>query len=494
MRRAAAILILLMIAGCGRVVETPASNSTVYSTITFSDSTGTITFNDFTGTKEAMVIIACQNNDLLSANLDFSYLANYISGGASPNRSFSAPPPAAEPGENLPAFLHQKELELLEQHGPPQHDQNQVAAMAVTVGATEEFYALQYNSDEAAWEYAIVTAEVAAVGEHCYLYVEQDRIAISAESIAEFVAEFDDNAYPKVRAYFGSEPNPGIDNDAKMTLLFYYLHHTLGDGIISGYFLAGNEYPRSTNAYSNEREMVYFNGETANLRNVKCTLVHELQHLVNFNNKTIINGTAEALWLNEGLSTYAEHVAGHGLPGAEYNMVYKVNSYLSSPEGNCLISMDYNLSDYGTVYLFTLYLAEQYGADAIRSLVTSSRAGVDNVENATGATMTEIFNKWVAANYLDGLIAETTANAGYFYPSIDLRATYNTDRGVDLILSGATYEAVGAYPNALASKNLRVWAPSYILFSPPDDTSQLTVTISGEAGSAISGQTIYGYF
>ena len=65
--------------------------------------------------------------------------------------------------------------------------------------------------------------------------------------------------YPSDTSNFGSEPNPGIDNDPMITILLLNIRDGFnGSGsFTAGYFDPGNEYPLSAYPYSNQREMFY---------------------------------------------------------------------------------------------------------------------------------------------------------------------------------------------------------------------------------------------
>jgi hypothetical protein len=356
-----------------------------------------------------------------------------------------------------------------------------VSALDVTVGATQEFYV--YNFSTAGYD--TTTAEVAGIGSHCYVYVEQG-LTISAESVSQIISAFDDNIYSKMHTYFGEEPNPGIDSDAKITLLFLNL-----SGGLYGYFDSLHEYATT---YSNQREMLFLNGNSSYLALpvMAPTMMHEFQHMVNFNNKTLVQGVEEDTWLNEGLSVYSEQVAGYGLPAADYFCFAKVYTYENAPHTSPLTIWSSSYG-YGSSYLFVLYLAERYGEAAIRSLETSSQVGTANVANATSRTFAQIFNNWIIANYLDGLITESSDNAGYYYSSINLRGTYDLGGAYgSQSLPGMASETVASYPHS-GSGTFKSWAPYYAALSAPGGSnSTVNVSITGGFSSYISAEAAYG--
>ena len=87
-----------------------------------------------------------------------------------------------------------------------------------------------------------ITATLRASGDYIYFYVDNEywnslsdvQRSRFRNTLEDLVLEFDTNIYPKERAVFGSEWNPGIDNDPKITVLFLQLIDEAG-GYINTY-------------------------------------------------------------------------------------------------------------------------------------------------------------------------------------------------------------------------------------------------------------------
>ena len=123
------------------------------------------------------------------------------------------------------------------------------------------------------------------------------------------------------------------------------------------------------------------------------TLAHELQHLVHWN-----ADRDEEDWVNEGLSGYAEAVAG--FPEAD---PAAVPAFLARPE-TPLTRWTRSARSYGVTYLFAAYLAERYGPGLIRALVAepgNGTAGVDQALDSVGSgdLFEDAWSGWAAANY-----------------------------------------------------------------------------------------------
>ena len=123
------------------------------------------------------------------------------------------------------------------------------------------------------------------------------------------------------------------------------------------------------------------------------TLAHELQHLLHWG-----SDRNEENWVNEGLSGYAEAVAG--FPEAD---PAAVPAFLDRPETSLTTWRGFP-RNYGATYLFAAYLAERHGPDLIRALVSEPANGIAGVDGAlegigSGDRFVDAWSGWVAANY-----------------------------------------------------------------------------------------------
>ena len=166
-----------------------------------------------------------------------------------------------------------------------------------------------------------ITANKKYDGYHCLIYLDT-RQNISDEYIQQLGETFD-GFYDRMITYFG-DLTIDIDQYRKVYILLSELYHN-NDGMILGYFSNINEYPKSEQPYSNEKEMLYLTTYTYNsnpeawLSLIKSTAAHEFQHLINYfcRVKAVEDFDNEifATWINEGLSMVAEDIA---IAGAEY--------------------------------------------------------------------------------------------------------------------------------------------------------------------------------
>jgi immune inhibitor A len=129
---------------------------------------------------------------------------------------------------------------------------------------------------------------------------------------------------------------------------------------------------------------------------------HEFQHLIHDD-----NDPDEELWLNEGMSMFAEWLCGYVestdqfdffLDHAENSLVWWGDQEEGEPE---------ILADYGIVYLWTLYLYEHFGGGPfVQALAKNETNGISSVtetlaEFGYGADFVDVFHDFRVACLID---------------------------------------------------------------------------------------------
>jgi hypothetical protein len=241
-----------------------------------------------------------------------------------------------------------------------------------------------------------IQAQLMAVTEHTYFWVETS-LRFDAEEVAAAAHRFEVEYYPVVSDIFGQEWRPGVDNDPHFSVL--HIDGYNGDEEL-GFFDSGDEYPWGVVADSNQQEMVYLNMSNLVLGDdlYQGTLIHETQHLIQWN-----NDANESVWLDEGLAQLTELYAG-------LDTVETATDYLHEP-GTQLNTWNYTdenelYAHYGASYLFSVYLWEQLGIQAVAELSrhpANSLAGIQAVlaKYKPEMSLSEFVGNWAIANYLD---------------------------------------------------------------------------------------------
>jgi hypothetical protein len=180
------------------------------------------------------------------------------------------------------------------------------------------------------------------------------------------------------------------------------------------------------------------------LDQLPVTFVHEFQHMISFNQHVLLRGgRAEETWLNEGLSHFAEELAGQLLPdepGSPANTrlnqfafkdVDNAYGYLLSPQDHFLITPGLSAgssAERGANWLFVRWLVDHFGgatdvaAPVTRPLVGTSLVGQANVEQLTGLPFATLVAEWQLAAALDDGAGNAPGRLGF--PSWSFRDVF----------------------------------------------------------------------
>jgi len=312
-----------------------------------------------------------------------------------------------------------------------------------------------------------VTATARHVGNHAAIYMDNTVPTADTLQEADYDAlgnTFDTWLYPFDSTNFGMESD--IDNNQRIVILMTDAVNDLTpdctNGRILGYFF-GADLQNVPN--SNQSEVFYtfvpkpatekcsaLSRQTA-VNALKPTLVHELQHMISWNQRVIVRaGPSEQIWLNEALSHFAEELAGRQVPTAECTAsgysscrsqyissnIFNAYDYLENPEATFLVapaSSNATLTERGAGWLFLRWVIDQYatdtiiGADLTRQLVGTTAVGVSNIVGVTGGDFSTMVVEWLLASYLDDRADLTTpSSARLRYKSWGLRSIFEDPR------------------------------------------------------------------
>jgi len=278
-------------------------------------------------------------------------------------------------------------------------------AFADTLGETKEFF-IDSNYDFSQREK--ISATLRKVSLNAYFYLEDSWFLALEEKEREEVLnilnslaeEFDNVIYPKLTSFFGSEWKPGIDGDPKITILFHKMRKDS-----AGYFNSGDEYPRTLNPRSNQREMIYLNADNILNPLLKSFLAHEFIHLITFNQKTKIYGVEEEIWLSEARAEYAPTFLGYDKEFEGSYLWQRVKQFILNPSDS-LTEWQNQKSDYGVANLFIQYLVDNYGAIILADSLKSEKVGIPSLnyalkKNGFSKDISSIFIDWLITLYLN---------------------------------------------------------------------------------------------
>jgi len=274
---------------------------------------------------------------------------------------------------------------------------------------------------------------------------------ITQEQVDALRDEFDNNIYEKDTEFFGMpDSHDGTDGDLEAWGYVPEDYYASEDGVERVIMLIDNcrdeayynpSYPFYVAGFYSGTFEDYFDRNIINIdtnrwdkripsNDIFGTVAHEFQHLIHDD-----NDPEEASWVNEGMSDFAQYLCGYGHDWGH------VNFFLEHPE-NSLIDWDEHysaetgpetLADYGQVYLFTLYLYEQFGQEFVRDLAKNETEGIAGVNEILdnyniGIDFTELFKRFTIAVAID----DTKWQGGiYGYNTIDLGINYESALAFD---------------------------------------------------------------
>lgn len=302
-----------------------------------------------------------------------------------------------------------------------------------------------------------VPATLRVVGEHIYMWV-QDGGRIDDADLKALAQAFDTRIYGPVRALWGDESSPGVDGDPRIYALFT---HGLGP-TTAAYFASDHTYPRAVLPTSNGHEMFFFNLDALHggysQADIESILAHEFQHMIRANLQP-----NEEYWINEGFSEFTQLYL-YQSPG------WEIISFMGRPDTQLNSWSESNTSraaNYGAALLFTTYLYERFGLEAVQRLSADPSArGLDSFDAVlrdVGAIgVEEFFADWVLANFL---VNPDAADGRYGYPSLP-----GLGASALPLMQTATYPFVW---NGMANQ----YATDYFVLSDVRDRAALTLEL-----------------
>ncbi len=270
-----------------------------------------------------------------------------------------------------------------------------------------------------------VPSTLAYEGTYCQVYVEDANSYLVSSATAQNIAnEFDNNIYNLMRTKFGTEPDED-ENGKVVILVLDIIDGMSGSSYVAGYFDSTHQLD---DPYSNKKDMLFMdcNPGISYMSAFYLTIAHEFQHMINFNQKYLVQGgSPQDTWINEGLSAAAETL---------YTGVYtnwKTDYYNSDSGGEQNIRLGQNfvswgrgvpsvytdlLGNYATVYLFFQWLTLQTnGSNMIyKEIIDTNFSDYRCVEAVANnrlyaGTWKEYLRDWFTAN----LYSRPTGKFGY---------------------------------------------------------------------------------
>lgn len=307
-------------------------------------------------------------------------------------------------------------------------------AISGKVGETKRIY-VDNNTDIST--FVQKSATLRAVGTYCYVWVVDDFYSSTAgenkvdSAIAQEYADAFDKMYPMITNVFGKESDK---------ICYYYDddwrnmedYSSTGTKINIVVYDIGNDYSLSKNqqcgivGYFYAKDYIYNYSEkgvtsnngkyfyidsgyaNSNFDTTISTLAHEFQHMVNYNQKTVLNdGLTSGQWYNEMLSMLCEDMMQEHLgikdedsPKARTKVFNAYYYYSGISEYNS----DNQICSYATAFSFGSFIARNFGgAELVQKISQNSLVDNDSITNAVNSlngteyTYDDLFEKYLLA-------------------------------------------------------------------------------------------------
>jgi len=361
-----------------------------------------------------------------------------------------------------------------------------------------------------------VTAEAKVVTGNLAIYVDTAAPAggLTQADLDSLAATFTERLYPIDTTAFGRESD--IDGNTVVAVLMTPIVNQMVSaaecatmGYVTGFFYGFDLDPGAAgDSRSNHGEVFYSlvadssgvvscpHRASTVRRLIPVTFIHEFQHMISFNQHVLVRGApAEALWLNEGMSHFAEELGGRsylpddpaGFSRFVISDVSNAYEYLRAPGSHYLVAGAGigTLAERGAAWLFVRYLADRFAVDTTfaavagftRSLLLTAQTGAQNIATHSGVPFDSLVERWGLANYVSDLPGFTAPQALRF-TSWHFRSTYaalhvqdplrfplsfplvpGTSNGSRFTLAGILYSGSGLYQRVIQAPA----APSFVL-------------------------------
>lgn len=246
-----------------------------------------------------------------------------------------------------------------------------------------------------------IDAVLLAVGEHAYFWFDTGPGSFDPDpGQLEEARDAFDQIYEADVAIFGSENNPGIDNDphvyvvnASPLALCNVSLNTAGECGLAGYFGSSDVLPAEVDDNSNEHEMFVMNMYAFGDSFYLDVLAHEFRHMIEDNyDKNDLD------WEVEGSAMLAEDLLGF-----VDSPVARANLFLDAPDQQLNRWTDGNsIPYYGQGFLLNRYIYDRLGQEYYSEFATSAENGLQAVDAVAAAhnlgfTGQQLWLDWLAA-------------------------------------------------------------------------------------------------
>jgi hypothetical protein len=390
-------------------------------------------------------------------------------------------------------------------------------APAPVLGSTRDFKVVAALDGSS---FTSATARLAYAGDHVLLYVDTIGPGFSDAQYHSLGALFDRDLYAIDINAFGSVSD--VDQNGRIIALFTPKINALVGvpncafaGYVTGFFYATDLLV--SDPHSNRGEIFYSyvpdstgtfgcpHTAASVLQFVPGTFLHELQHMISFNQHVLVRGGAEEeVWLNEGLGQIAEEL-GSEYYEAKYPppsgrstttqlfpdsagpfiqpQLLDAYYYLAFTRAHSVTSYigGGSLEDRGATWLFLRWLASQKGENIFGRLVQTSNTGIANVEARAGESFGALFGDFSAALVVDSIpgIPRSSVPARYRFGSRNLRQLMAREAVVEELTNPWPLPLYTLGIGGALSSNMKPGTMVHASITPQAGGAGVTLTFTG---------------
>jgi hypothetical protein len=328
----------------------------------------------------------------------------------SPTENTVTPAPTPQLDRPSNDLISTETVETLQQSQVPENDPYELAcsfkaicnasktvpAKLYNVGDKEKFWITNSDTNE----HTQINTTLRYITPHSYFWVE-DGIQVNGEDMKTLMDTFENKIYPTDREFFGSEANPGVDDDPHIYVIYA---NSIGHNI-GGYFSSSDSYNPQVKEYSNAHETyVLSTNEDLADSYTYGTLAHEFVHMIQF--PTDRN---DVLWMMEGFAELGSFLNGYDVGSNDWAYVQNPDLQLNTWVDNS--SPDFG-PHYGQSFLFLTYFLDRFGEEATKAVTSNPENDLNSIDDTlaklnitdpqTGKLITvdDVFMDWAATLYL----------------------------------------------------------------------------------------------
>ncbi len=194
---------------------------------------------------------------------------------------------------------------------------------------------------------------------------------------------------------------------------------------------------------------------------VISTLFHEFQHMINFNQKNILNDVSPAAWYNEMLSMLSEDMMYQMLSNGGFSPESPAEGRL--PVFNCAyfysgideyLPSPYSAYSYSTAYAFGAYIARAFGgSELVKKISQNSSVDMTSILNAISAQTGKSYSeRQLFKEYLQACVFRTDFSSEHSLPTFNKEGDSLTANGYTSVMNAIDLFSTTYSPATLNSK------------------------------------------